>query len=138
MKIYKIYKNNELYAWTAEKDFKDLFLLQRNQKIFTVKKVNYDESTAKDSIEEKLFMNKYSSKKLVKDVLSEDVNNFYDVVATIEETTTLDSTFAEIYDSLTTAKKLILSNKDIIKDKYVQSMLSIIEEIEKQSSDRTV
>lgn len=43
MKVYLIYKDNSLYAYTNNKKYKDLFLNNRNKRLFKVEKCTMDD-----------------------------------------------------------------------------------------------
>ena len=79
IKVYQFYLNNELYAYTMTKEYKSMFLSQRNQKVFDVIVVEMDE------LELGAFMSRYPNKKLCKIVINETLNEYLTVIGTNEE-----------------------------------------------------
>ena len=61
VKVYLIYFKKRIYAWSTNKNDKNMFLEQRNKSLFTVKKV------IMDSLKYRVFYAKNKDKELVYD-----------------------------------------------------------------------
>lgn len=124
-KIYIIYllhpsEAPEIYAWTLAKEMADMFLMQRNQKCFYMKKVILDK------IEGGTFMSEHKDLKLIDDVLY-DGKMDYHITCTIYEASVLNDEFYNILSTLDAVHDLFIENAPGLVDKYNDKLVEISE-----------
>ena len=95
MKIYTIYisYDNSLYAYSAEKDTVDSFMIQRNQKLFTVKSIHLQNESLS------IFMYQNRGKQLIHDVLYDGKNDI-SIICTVDESNKLSESCEYIQNTV--------------------------------------
>lgn len=122
VKVYIIYFKKHMYAWTTNKDDKNMFLEQRNKDLFVVKKV------IMDSLKYRVFYTKNKDKELTPIPIESD-GETYMLIATYKE----DQKFESHVDALEEMfhkrkkqiKRLASINDDMlnIHQKYIDAMI---------------
>lgn len=99
-KVYLFYikKTKELYAYTLDKELKNIFLSQRNPNVF---KVITEEL---EDVEYQAFSYKEKSSKLIKDYLY-DGEKDYEIVTTVRESDILSDSCSEVQTNLENLRK---------------------------------
>ena len=128
MKVYafRLKASKELYAFTATKDFADMFREQRNMSLFKEYILDLDKH------EFMICASKLSNHKLCKDYL-DDGDNIIEVVATINETTQLSESCEYIQDTVNFIMKDF--NRFPFKKKYLKPIIKITQSITKRIDD---
>lgn len=117
MKVYLFYlkRTNELYCYTANKKYKDLFIYQRNKNNFHIKKVKMDD------IEFSAFMSKHPSKMLIETPLSTSLTEYEMVVVSYKEEEELDNISTKMDNEMDKLYNDLVVKSDL-KNKYKKSL----------------
>lgn len=126
VKIYLIYLKKRLYAWSSNKKDKNLFLQQRNDSLFTIKKV------VMTSLDYRCFRSQNKDKELV-EIPIESNGEIYLLMATYKEDQKFESIVGDLENKYEKIKKQIkrLDGGFKIPEKYMDAfkMLSDYQEL---------
>lgn len=125
MKVYVfcLKADSDVYAFTATKEFAELFRSQRNMDLFKESVLTLDKH------EFMIFANKLSNNKLCKDYL-DDGKNIIEIAATVREATQLSDSCEYIQDTVEFLKKDL--SRTPFKKKYLKPIIKITESITKR------
>ena len=117
VKIYLIYLKKQIYAWSSNKNDKNLFLHQRNKSIFTTKKVNVT------SLEYRVFRSQNKDKELVEIPIESD-GEIYPLMATYKEDQKFEIVVEDLEKEYERMKKHVkrLNNGYNIPEKYINAL----------------
>lgn len=128
MKVYvfSLKSENEIYAYTAAKEYAELFRSQRNMKLFNEKVISLDK------FEFMIFSNKMSVYQLCKDYL-DDGEHDIEIVASVRETYQLSESCDYIRHNVSAIEKSI---KDFpFKKKYLKPIIKLTQNITIKGKD---
>ena len=128
MKVYVFNLKHEksIYAFTATKEFAELFRSQRNMKLFNEQVITLDK------YEFMIFSNKMSIYKLCKDYL-DDGEHDIEIVATVQETYQLSESCDYIRHTISSIEKSIKIFP--FKKKYLKPIIKVTESITTKGKD---
>lgn len=128
MKVYVFSLKNEkdIYAFTATKEYADIFRSQRNMKLFNERILSLDK------YEFMIFSNKMSNYQLCKDYLEDDENDI-EIIASVKETSEL----SEACENIRQISYLIENDFKIFpfKKKFLKPIIKITQNITKRKDN---
>lgn len=132
MKVYVYYIENDMYAFTINKQYKSDFEYQRNTKCFSICTLRMSENMYK------AFMYKHRNHMLIEIPLSDETEDYFNVIGTQYEETMLDVGISDLDNEFSDIVKY-LSNIPL-KDKYMSAIhsVSVVSELKKIHSTNTL
>lgn len=127
--IFKLKNESNIYAYSINKEYVDIFISQRNMKLFKYQIIDLDK------YDFMIFSNKMNNQKLLKDFLYDGENDI-EIVATTEESSKLSDSCQYIQDICDFVKHHI--HEYNLKNKYLKSILKITDKIILEEENKPV